>query len=197
MHLARRTSCAVQLIIHKFLWNIDIGLQKRHTAVHKTRRRGLKVSRYIGVLAIQYGNVCFSNIVLANQKRHRIFLSSVNKVIKNVFRECKVASFFGLLLHPAVSVSGGPQGLARIPLLVKSGNYILTIRQWQKRRRRRVDNNTYTGNFGEGSIEMKRMLIIFNPQGIFATWKLTSFWCLKLIKSFALLSLYCHTLHSV
>jgi len=109
-----------------------------------------------------------------------------------MFRKSKVASFLGLLPHPAVSVSGGPQRLATGPLLVKSSNYILTVRQWQKQRRRRADNNAYSGNFGEGGIEMKRMLIIFNPQGIFATWKLTSFWCLKLIKSFALLSFYCH-----
>jgi hypothetical protein len=44
---------------------------------------------------------------------------------------------------------------------------------------------------------MERMLIIFNLQGIFATWKLTSFWCLKLIKSFALLLFHCYIRHFV
>ena len=66
-----------------------------------------------------------------------------------MLRESKVASFLGLLPHPTLSVSGSPQRLASGPLLVKSSNYILTVRQRQKRRRRRVDNNTYSGNFGD------------------------------------------------
>lgn len=79
---------------------------------------------------------------------------------------------------------GEPQGLVGNLLLNKSDNYILTLRHWQKQRRLMVDYNNQMDAGGGCRIEMERMLIIFSPQGIFAAWKLTSFWCQKLIKKF-------------